>query len=285
MKRETGKATAPYPPKAEKVLGRVFLACAIGAGIGSLVALEMARAFWWIGLLVGGLTGYLSYEWRAVLRAIPAAYRAARGWQSEPFFWPYTGWTMLLIASVIFDIFLIVGIPQVAVGNELPSPLALLVIYGSMTTVVAALVISASGAIGVATGSVEVAHRNSAIEAHRKGCYAFAPPLVLFWHLPRGIWWVARRLPRAMIVTVVGIARGVVAFARFMKRFAWELFLRIHSEMRLLCGVDAMLGAAVGYFAGSAIIGALAGGIFGVLNYAIVTERWLKPKGYLPTHL
>ena len=41
------------------------------------------------------------------------------------------------------------------------------------------------------------------------------------------------------------------------------------------CAVDAMIGAAVGFFAGSAIIGALVGGLFGVLNYEVVSKRLL----------
>ena len=52
--------------------------------------------------------------------------------------------------------------------------------------------------------------------------------------------------------------------------------------MRLLCGIDAMLGAGIGYLAGSAIIGALDGGLVGVFNYAIVTELCLKRFGYIP---
>jgi len=53
------------------------------------------------------------------------------------------------------------------------------------------------------------------------------------------------------------------------------VFIIIHSEIRLLCGVDAVIGAAAGYFTGSAIIGALAGGLIGVINYEIVSRRVL----------
>jgi len=42
--------------------------------------------------------------------------------------------------------------------------------------------------------------------------------------------------------------------------------------------VDAMLGTVVGYFYGNALIGALAGGIFGVINFEIVSKRLLKLK-------
>mgnify|MGYP001615046653 FL=1 len=56
---------------------KVFVACALGAGIGSLIALEMSAGLWWVGLLVGGLTGYLAYDFKVVARAIPMAARVA----------------------------------------------------------------------------------------------------------------------------------------------------------------------------------------------------------------
>lgn len=90
------------------------------------------------------------------------------------------------------------------------------------------------------------------------------PPILYGWLLPRGIVWFIR------------------VVSRFTARFIWQVFIRIHSEMRLLCMADAALGAAVGYFAGSAIIGALAGGVFGLVNYAVVTKRVLEPRGLLP---
>lgn len=167
------------------------------------------------------------------------------------------------------------------------------------------------------------------ITSLKKFNYFVFPPVVIFWHLPRGIAFVARRTPsftvqlfNDCVQETKKISRLLrrfcwrlalriylfVAFlkrqphciakwllchindsiliakkpCRFLKRFCWELFLRIHSEIRLLCGIDAMIGTTIGYFAGSAIIGALVGGLFGVLNYAIITELYLKRLGYLP---
>ena len=58
--------------------------------------------------------------------------------------------------------------------------------------------------------------------------------------------------------------------------FARKLFIQIHSEMRLLCMTDAFLGAVVGFFAGSVLLGAISGGLLGLLNYEIVSIRILK---------
>ena len=159
--------------------------------------------------------------------------------------------------------------------------------------------------------------------------YVIFPPIVIFWHLPRGAAFVARRTPSFVVHLFNDGVSGVRRMSRFLrrfcwrfalrvylvayflerlqhriakwllcltndsilitkkpclflKRFCWELLLCIHSEMRLLCGIDAMIGTAIGYFAGSVIVGALAGGLFGVFNYAVITELCLKRLGYLP---
>ncbi|OGZ36037.1 MAG: hypothetical protein A2V60_01840 [Candidatus Portnoybacteria bacterium RIFCSPHIGHO2_01_FULL_39_19] len=69
---------------------------------------------------------------------------------------------------------------------------------------------------------------------------------------------------------------GLVKLAKLMTKFIKTIFITIHSEIRLLCGVDAAIGTAIGYFAGNAIIGAIAGGLFGLLNYEVVSRRILR---------
>lgn len=91
-------------------------------------------------------------------------------------------------------------------------------------------------------------------------------PFSVFLYLaPIGLWWIARRTPRVVAIAVSALAMFFVALIRI-----------IYSDMRLLCGTDAALGAAIGYFAGNPIIGAAAGGIIGVLNFELVSKRLLK---------
>jgi hypothetical protein len=247
--------------------GKVFFASALGAGIGALVALEVVAWLWWIGLIVGGLVGYLSYEFKTVLAALPKAYRAARGWQTPPRYWRNVGWNFLGNMTIMIWLLIIFGSP--AIANTPLDSLPVIGVLGSL------LVIPTFLLALQATGDQKY------LEGREIFLYAF-PPIFIFYHLPRGLWWIIRRTPRAVVVAAVAIGRGLAAFVRFLPRFGWQVFIRIHSEMRILCGTDAMLGAAVGYFAGSATIGAVAGGLFGVVNYAFVTERWLRPRGYLP---
>jgi hypothetical protein len=79
--------------------------------------------------------------------------------------------------------------------------------------------------------------------------------------LPRTILWIIRKVP---------------FIATFLGQVAKRTFILIHSEIRLLCMTDAMLGALAGYFCGNALIGGVAGAILGVLNYKLVSVRWLK---------
>ena len=102
------------------------------------------------------------------------------------------------------------------------------------------------------------------------------PPITLFWHLPRGIIFVARRFPEFAKWFVAGCWLVAREWGSFCGKFFWKLFLLIHSEMRILCGVDAMIGAVIGYFVGSAAMGALYGGIVGVFNFLVITELCLK---------
>jgi hypothetical protein len=66
---------------------QVFLACAFGAFVGALVALQFRPLFWWVGLLVGGGTGYLSFEFQTVVAAVKHAWKATINWQPDRQWW------------------------------------------------------------------------------------------------------------------------------------------------------------------------------------------------------
>jgi hypothetical protein len=236
---------------------KVFLACAIGAATGSFVALGMSHAFWWVGLLVGGIVGYLSYEWKTVLRAIPAAYRAAREGRPSIVWIP-----RVFLCWLNVSIWMTVPTFLDPSGKMEPYSVIEHVFIGFAIGTVGWLVLILGGLV-LAFGELS-AQLRSFTDWLRMMNNVINPLKVIFYYVPKGI----------------GIATYHII--RFCQRFGWQLFLRIHSEIRLLCGMDAMVGAAIGYFAGSAIIGALAGGLLGVVNYAVVSERWLKPRGYLP---
>lgn len=236
---------------------KVFVACALGAGTGSLVALEVSHWFWWIGLIAGGLIGYLAYEFREVLLAISATWKAIvhPSPQLRLFEWKVILWLSLSF-SAILPIFLIlwsiVDIENTGLATFISMTLTLGFILGFAPIP------------DITMWYINGKTVEDQIIQLRKVNYMVFPPRVIFWHLPRGIVWLVR------------------ATSKILARFCWQVFIRIHSEMRLLCMADAALGAAVGYWAGSAVIGAISGGVFGLVNYAVVTKRILEPRGLLP---
>jgi hypothetical protein len=62
---------------------KVFLAGALGGFVGTMVALQVATRFWWLGLIVGGLVGYLSYEIREVLAVLREAWILTTSWRPD----------------------------------------------------------------------------------------------------------------------------------------------------------------------------------------------------------
>ena len=54
----------------------------IGGAIGGCVAALMDPTLWWLGMVAGYAAGYVAYEFRAVLRALPIAARAT--WTGAP---------------------------------------------------------------------------------------------------------------------------------------------------------------------------------------------------------
>ena len=236
---------------------KIFMACLLGAGIGAFVALQMGRSFWWIGALVGGLIGYLSYDFKEVAMAVPRAWRSASGWR------PLEDLKEVgLILFVFSTLILLWGSVMVLLSFGFSPPPALKLdirVLSGMTTgfFVSVYII----ALVFAFAGREIKSMDDRSLCKLVFCNA-NPITVCFWHLPRGCWHAVKW----------SVLVALPAVARFLK----ELFLLVHSDIRLLCGLDAALGSAIGYFAGNAFIGAIAGGLFGVANFELLSKRVLK---------
>ena len=101
-----------------------------------------------------------------------------------------------------------------------------------------------------------------------------------------------RLVGRGALMFIVVLAQGVrgllVRFVRASHMFVYELFRIIHSDKRLLCGIDGALGGAIAYlalgsFAPSAggkvlvvVCGGLIGAALGIANWEIVSKRILR---------
>lgn len=255
---------------------RIALACFIGAVIGALLALQFNHYFWWAGILLGGITGYLSYEFKAVMWAVKSV---------SGIVWREMTQQKYNIPAIPFDKIKTVGKLVVSI---------LFVLVPCCFTLVIALLIVASWAIviffldlfpedlGVLSNAgltlvcllpgfafisyvCQVFHETesnpSMIKSAIKEFIWLNGLVVLCFVIPRGLLWLTMRIPPAVT---------------FLIRVAKRTFILIHSEIRLLCMTDAMLGALVGYFCGNALVGGVAGAVLGVVNYKLVSVRWLK---------
>jgi len=244
---------------------KVLLACALGAGIGALIALELNRYFWWLGMPAGALVAYLTYEFKIVLGAAPMAWQKAKaiaGWRPKT---NKENWTRNAVAlAAILSIYSI-AVPFIAI-IELD-----MVLRNPMPFLLMALGIPVVFALGLYP---IMAMDGVSDEELKKFKLFFRYNLfsVYFWFLPKylilGICKLAVGAWRAIKLAPVVFTTVFV--------FCWQLFLAIHSDERLLVAVAAAVGCAIGYFYGSALVGAFSGGIFGILNFEILSKRALK---------
>lgn len=235
-------------------MNKVAIACFLGAAIGALIALQLGPTFWWTGVLVGGIIGYLTYEFRNVVKTAKNAYTECKAELSSTICtrrqyrqeFNHAFEKALLLYATLFS-WIIAGYALQGLKQDR--------IVGVMASMFAwtfflTFVLFVLGPMDTPTK-----------EGCRKFFYQLSIPIVLCWHIPRGIFftsrWAIKKMPSVYHVC---------------KRS----FLYIHSEIRLLCMTDAMIGATIGYLAGNALIGGIAGAVCGVLNYELVSKRWLK---------
>jgi len=267
-----------------KTTGKVFMACGIGAFIGTLVALQLHRYLWWIGMLVGGLAGYLSFEFKKVCQAVPVAYRAACDWKmnssGSPLFWKavrlqalqiflFAFWVMTAITTFI-SFFIWSTSNNTDWLEAIYYTLAadfILIIFGG--TFVFAMTFNDNY-----RGWKQLDAIKKSIDENMGFLITWNPirmAKIAVIFAVKMLWKGFLNIPALCIAIVHATVCAIVAVCKFLK----HLFILIHSDMRMLCGLDAALGAAVGYYFSNAIIGALAGGVLGVFNYQVVSIKWL----------
>lgn len=74
---------------------------------------------------------------------------------------------------------------------------------------------------------------------------------------------------------VQGIFQALTPIPRFLGLFVANIYLLVHSDLRLMLAVDSCCGFLVGYYFGNPWAATAAGAAFGFFNYAIVLKRWL----------
>lgn len=262
---------------------RIALACFLGATTGTIAALFAAVQFghglWILGPLLGGCVSYLSYEFSNVLQALGDACREIRSEYHSGFFLTREKLTNLLRKVVWLGMFALWLVLIPCTGFCWVLPVSVFVFgYTEVSVGLICALSLMSFMLGLMLNLIYYRGESDKIESlvlkDKFVCLINTNPIpvVCRW-LPRRIIWCVVRIPK---------------FLRLLCRVAKRVFIRIHSEMRLLCFTDGLIGGTAGYlFRGalsdglagtifSVILGGAVGAVCGILNYRLVSIRWLK---------
>lgn len=289
---------------------KIAIACFVGGVLCSSVALVFTPDYWWLGLLAGFAGGYLGYEFREACKAIPVALRATRNggtvawdgavdrvreWRSHDHPFAYTGVFLVLPLTIWFApsfVDFVLGSGSLGIGITVAVvflPLALVEIGYVLVLPIVFLAF-----IGARLGErcywrPFISEYDQVEHAAMLSARGYCEKPLTYGNVLR---WAAEGLGITALFFVWTLwkylAIRVWQCVYFACRFLWHLFRLIHSEKRVLCGIDGTLGGMISYvwlispsalFAEQVLLvlfGGLLGAAFGVVNWEIVSIRVLK---------
>ncbi|MCL4178678.1 MAG: hypothetical protein KJ072_13170 [Verrucomicrobia bacterium] len=254
----------------------IAIACFTGATLGAVLALQWGY-FWWIGVFLGGAVAYFSFRFREGIVAARRVWRSlarpkAAAWRTG--IWNVARLTGAVMALLCFGVSILIMIVGVAMSLAVGEGLSFsgqgqsgmsgeAGIAAQYWVIVAAALLFA--VVLAVFGVLVAANDRKAACRTILSCFLLTP-LVLPFTLAFVIG--SALLPRA--------GRLVVRLAVVGLQAARQLFVLIHSELRVLCMTDAMIGAVAGFFCGHALVGGLIGAVCGLVDYKLVSVRLLK---------
>ncbi len=255
----------------------IGIACAFGALIGATIALELnytmaTEVAGTIGMIAGSLIGYVAVDFKHFCAGVGRAYRETLVWQPNRVYWMTWGYGSLCVGMIALTITFYSG--------------GLLVLFdlysGNWET------LSFYGMVVVPVGTIYALVLGMSANRSEARWFSKYPRTSALRQLVRvrndARLSVQQFNPISTPITVAisaykAVARlisGTIRLAPVCVRFTWRAFIYIHSQWRMICLVDAGIGALTGFVCGYAIIGALVGAALGILNYELVSVRWLK---------
>lgn len=262
-----------------KTSTKVFFATALGALVGTVISLEINNWFWWIGLIVGGLVGYLSHDFKKVIKAIPKAWEKTED-ENKRIIFKRSFFHLLAISnavtSITLGIVVLIILGNLNIETEIIYDDIKLIILCISLICLALIILSFVMALwkSYETDYIHIGENES--KMNKKVSIIFFPllsPFTAIFYTLKGLWLLTKGiyLNRIEIVKFLFITIWVT-IAKFFK----NLFILIHSDVRVICFIDACIGTALGFYFQSPIIGCLAGGVIGWFNYQIVSIKILK---------
>lgn len=243
----------------------IVVTCIFGATIGAIVSLEIAELFdfgqyvWILGALLGGASAYVTVDPQHFYRGVKRAWKGVIGFritqESIIAHLVYTGGVLIFCLSVgVVALFVfILGAYSESVFNG--SVLSLQeCLQAGLVTAICVMTFFALLAVWLYVG---IASQNSLVrneELKDAGMFGICKLNLIFWI---GL----------SIFSIFLLLRICIRSVPFVPRLIVHTIVAVHSERRTICFMDATMGASLGYFIGSPIIGGIAGGAFGYLSY------------------
>lgn len=260
---------------------KIFIACFLGIICGGLVLSKITGQFSFlrliIGMIVGGPLGYLAYDFKTVIKIVPKAWNAVKGWKPNKEWWRDFGPMLWAAASIIstITIGMLAYTSLVAWAFE-ESGLAdafkfsAFIYAGSVVLFTPLLAFGLMG-LGVRTR-----------KEHSSGFKRYNPFRVYLWLVPKYILISLFLLIKYIVSSVIMVFSVIIRVPGFLlkiivtlARFIKTLVIMIHRDERLVCMFDTMLGIVIFYFWGNLILSAICGGLLAVLNWQIISVRIL----------
>jgi len=250
---------------------RNFLAIGLGSYFGSLVALQVGERFFWAGIVMGAIFGYLSVDFGEVLTAVRRTFKTV--FRFKPTEFQKAANLMIFMMFVNAGTFTLIGyaadswaFPVLDLKIRI---LSVLVVF-SIFTIFAGIFKGQFETIKLrVAGSLSETGRAIDISICRIAARYLSPvKAVTYWlvlalaYLGKGVLWAIAHFPEGM---------------RRIGLFGKTVFAMIHNDRRLVRLYYCALGSGIGYVFGRPIMGFLIGGIIGAVC-AFFIPRLVAPK-------
>jgi hypothetical protein len=244
-----------------------------GAFIGALCALELQHfsgyGSWLpiLGCFLGGVFAYLAHDIRAVGASIARAWRETITLRPNKERWKTSGALALILISMYSSAICFVVLPMYFLDmNKNPKLFTefLVVIPAILTMVVG--VIHFFHFVGRVDKKKLVGFRQSLLEG-----VLWVNPVGVLWGLARYTWRTAHKVP----ALVLWVLTGSWAVTRVLGSFTARAARYVHTDRRAMAFAYATTGAAAGYYAGSALLGAGVGFVLGFIGYRLVAPLFV----------
>lgn len=273
---------------------KIAISVFFGALIGSLVSINYS---WWIGMIVGGIVGYLSVEPMAIPKAIAKVFKSMYSESNRNKF-KFTGKIFVCLYLSMCFVIVTPVFPIHAFGIWLGKITLLSLYFYEFTFLIAALFSSIVISITF-YGETYWKYENYMLSSYEISQIPPGITLVYSMQSPKKYF---KSFLRSYFNIVTIISKGFVIFFIIMLpmfifwkmpvyifwkipigigKFTWAVVKIIHCHNRVIAGIDAVIFACLGYGLSyltpmAPLIGAVIGFALSKLHWELVSVRWLK---------